>query len=125
MRRGDAGGYRRDDKGRTDGGRDAHGGRRDCYGDSRGTEHFPDRNIDINKQIMGAQRNALQPLGPVSRPKARTEGGGAGGHVQGAVRGKHAVGVCNDGAGSQGGTDEGAGGADGSAGAQRPFLGYY
>jgi hypothetical protein len=62
VRGGDAGGYRRDDKGRKDGGRDAHGrdahGRhRDCYGDSRGTEKFPDlkRNIEINKQIMRAQ----------------------------------------------------------------------
>jgi hypothetical protein len=57
VRGGDAGGYRRDDKGRKDGGRDAHWRHRDCYGDSRGTEKFPDlkRNIDINKQIMRAQ----------------------------------------------------------------------
>jgi hypothetical protein len=57
VRSGDAGGYRRDDKGRKDGGRDAHERHRDCYGDSRGTEKSPDlkRNIDINKQIMGAQ----------------------------------------------------------------------
>ena len=57
VRGGDAGGYRRDDKGRKDGGRDAHGRHRDCHGDSRGTEKFQDlkRNIDINKQIMRAQ----------------------------------------------------------------------
>ena len=57
MRGGDAGGYRRDDKGRKDGGRNAHGRHRDCYGDSRGTERSANlkRNIDINKQIMRAQ----------------------------------------------------------------------
>jgi len=32
-------------------------------------------------------------------------GGGAGGHVQGAGRGQHAVGVCDDGAGARGGAD--------------------
>ena len=42
--------------------------------------------------------------------------GGAGGHVQRAERGKHAVGVCDDGAGARGGDDEGAGGAGGGAG---------
>jgi len=36
-------------------------------------------------------------------------GGGGGGHVQGAERGKHAVGVCDDEAGARGGGDEGAG----------------
>jgi hypothetical protein len=42
--------------------------------------------------------NAEQkPLGPVSLPKARSEGGGIGGHVQCAGSGKHAVGVCDDG----------------------------
>jgi hypothetical protein len=35
---------------------------------------------------------------------------GAGGHVQRAGRGKHAVGVCDDGAEAWGGLDEGAGG---------------
>ena len=57
VRGGDAGGYRRDDKGRKDGGRDVHGRYRDCYGDSRGSEKFrvPQQNIDINKQIMRAQ----------------------------------------------------------------------
>ena len=59
MRGGDAGGYRRDDKGRKleDGGRDAHGRHRDCEGESRGTKRSPDlhRSIDINKQIIGAQ----------------------------------------------------------------------
>jgi hypothetical protein len=57
VRGGDAGGYWRDDKGPKDGGRDAHGRHRDCYGDSQGTEKSPDlkRNIDINKQIMRAQ----------------------------------------------------------------------
>jgi hypothetical protein len=64
---------------------------------------------------MGAQRNALQPLGPVSRPKARTEGGGAGGHVKRAGSGKHAVGVCDDGARARGGGDTSAGGAGGGA----------
>ena len=50
-RGGDAGGYRWDDKGRKDGGRDAHGRNRDCYGDSQGTENSPDpkRNIDISR----------------------------------------------------------------------------
>jgi hypothetical protein len=45
VRGGDAGGYRRDDKGRKHGGRDSHG------------ENFrvPKLNIDINKQIMGAR----------------------------------------------------------------------
>jgi hypothetical protein len=57
VRGGDAGGYRRDDKGRKDGGRDDHGRHRDSYGDSRGSEKTPDlkRSIDINKQIMGAR----------------------------------------------------------------------
>jgi len=57
VRGGDAGGYWRDDKGRKDAGRDAHGRHRDCYGDSQGTEKSPDlkRHIDINKQIMRAQ----------------------------------------------------------------------
>ena len=55
VRSGDAGGYRRDDKGRKDGGRDAHGRHRDSYGDCRGSEKSPTRNIDINKQIMGAR----------------------------------------------------------------------
>ena len=57
VRGGDAGGYRRDDKGRKDGGRDVHGRYRDCYGDSRGSEKSTDlkRSIDINKQIMGAR----------------------------------------------------------------------
>ena len=57
MRGGDAGGYRRDENKRKDGGRDAHGRHRDCYGDSRGSEKSPDlkRSIDINKQIIGAQ----------------------------------------------------------------------
>jgi len=35
VRGGDAGGYRRDDKGRKDGGSDAHGRHTDCYGDRR------------------------------------------------------------------------------------------
>ena len=54
---GDAGGYRRDDKGHKDGRRDAHGRHRDSYEDSRDSDKTPDlkRNIDINKQIMGAQ----------------------------------------------------------------------
>ena len=43
-------------------------------------------------------------------------GGGAGGHVQRAGRGKHAVGVCDDGAGARGRGDAGAGGAGGGAG---------
>jgi len=43
-------------------------------------------------------------------------GRGAGGHVQRAERGKHAVGVCDDEAGARGWTDEGAGGAGGGAG---------
>ncbi len=39
LRGGDAGAYRRDDKGQKDGGRrDAHGRHRDCYGYSRGTD---------------------------------------------------------------------------------------
>jgi hypothetical protein len=166
VRGGDSGGYRRDDKGQKDGGRrDARRIHRDCfYGDSRGTEKSPDfllkrtLNIDINKQIMGAQgasklctdrrarsrfqpcqrgdslsktsaeparrrtsrgrgastagargggpahdgsirgatcgkhpayhgRKSLPPLGPVSLPRARTEGGGGGGHLQSAERG--------------------------------------
>ena len=40
----------------------------------------------------------------------------AGGHVQCAGRGKHAVGVCDDEAGARGGDDEDAGGAGGGAG---------
>ena len=56
VRGGDAGGYRRDDKGRKDGGRDHHGRHRlgDCYGDSRGSEKLrvPQQNIDI---ILGAR----------------------------------------------------------------------
>ncbi len=57
MRVGDAGGYWPDDKGRKNGGRDAHGRHRNSYGDSRGSEKSPDlkRNIDINNQIMGAR----------------------------------------------------------------------
>jgi len=57
VRGGDAAGYWRDDNGRKDTGRDAHGRHRDCYGDSQGTEKSPGlrRNIDINKQIMRAQ----------------------------------------------------------------------
>jgi hypothetical protein len=39
------------------------------------------------------------PLGPGSCSNARGAGGGAGGHVKRAGRGKHAVGVCEDGAG--------------------------
>ena len=42
VRGGDACGYWRDDKGRKDGGRDAHGRHRDSYGDSRGSEKSPD-----------------------------------------------------------------------------------
>jgi hypothetical protein len=41
---------------------------------------------------------------------------GAGGHVERAGGGKHAVGVCDDGAGARGGLDEGAGGAGGGTG---------
>jgi hypothetical protein len=37
-------------------------------------------------------------------------------HVHGAERGKHAVGVCDDGAGARGGADAGAGGAGGGGG---------
>ena len=53
-------GYWWDDKGRKDGGRDAHGRHRDSYGDSRGSEKSPDlkRSIDINKQIMGLEAQA-------------------------------------------------------------------
>ena len=54
VRGGDAGGYRREGQGRNDGGRDAHGRHRDCYGGSKGTGKSQDlKNIDINKQIMG------------------------------------------------------------------------
>ena len=45
VRSGDAGGYRRDDKGRKDGGREAHGEK----------IRVPKLNIDINKQIMRAR----------------------------------------------------------------------
>jgi hypothetical protein len=45
VRGGDAGGYRRDNKGRKDGGRDAYGEK----------IRVPKLNIDINKQIMGAK----------------------------------------------------------------------
>ena len=45
VRSGDAGGYQRDDKGRRDGGREAHGEK----------VRVPKLNIDINKQIMGAR----------------------------------------------------------------------
>ena len=59
MRGGAAGGYRRDDKGRKDGGRDGHGRQRDCYGERRGSGKYPDLKrsicIDINKQIMRAR----------------------------------------------------------------------
>ena len=41
---------------------------------------------------------------------------GVGGHVQLAGRGKHAVGVCDDGEGARGRDDEGAGGAGGGGG---------
>ena len=57
VRGGDAAGYWRDDNGRKDTGRDAHGRHRDCYGDSQGTKKSPNlkRNIAIYKQIMRAQ----------------------------------------------------------------------
>jgi len=52
-------------------------------------------------------------------PELEGAGGGDGELVQRAERGKrgkHALGVCGDGAGAQGGADEGAGGAGGSGG---------
>jgi len=44
---------------------------------------------------------------------AQDVGGGDGGHVQRAERGKPAVGVCNDAAGARGGAEASAGGAGG------------
>jgi hypothetical protein len=41
VRVGAAGRYWRDDKGRKNGGRDAHGRHRDSYGDSQGSEKSP------------------------------------------------------------------------------------
>jgi hypothetical protein len=62
VRGGDAGGYRRDDKGRNDGGRDAHGRHGDCYGDRRGTGKSPEKKIsqrNINPSVLcGLQRGA-------------------------------------------------------------------
>ncbi len=59
VRGGDAGGYRRDDKGRKDGGRDAHGRHTDCYGDSHAAlspgcpllSHPPARHTLLNSRL--------------------------------------------------------------------------
>jgi hypothetical protein len=48
-------------------------------------------------------------------------GGGAGGQVQPAERYKHAAGVCDDGAGACGGTDEGTGGVGEGGGTAGTF----
>ena len=79
----------------------------------------------IALQPLKGQLNGQNTLLPVVRPKARTKGGGARGHVRRAGRSKHAVGVCGDGAGARGGGDgdEGAGGAGGGVGGHAQCTG--
>jgi hypothetical protein len=66
--------------------------------------------------IMVKTRYSPRDQSRVSASKARGAGRGARGHVQRAGGGKHAVHVCDDGAGAWGGLDEGAGGAGGGVG---------
>ena len=62
---GDAGGYRRDDKGHKDGRRDAHGRHRDSYEDSRDSDKTPDlkRRMDIKnlKRSIDTHSCAAEP----------------------------------------------------------------
>jgi hypothetical protein len=66
--------------------------------------------------LLAQERKEGQPHARRPRlvERAGGAGGGAGGHVQRAASGKHAAGVCDDGAGARGGLDEGTGCGDGS-----------